>query len=63
METDRFLDVKAVRELTSLSRTEVYRRMKIGRFPRNIKLSRFRVAWLESEVRAWMAEQGREARA
>jgi prophage regulatory protein len=63
VETDRFLDVKAVRELTSLSRTEVYRRMKIGRFPRNIKLSRFRVAWLESEVRAWMAEQVRAARA
>lgn len=48
------LPIREVRRLTSLSNTELYRRMKAGRFPANIPLGPGRVAWWMSDVQAWM---------
>ena len=51
---DRLLSVKAVMERTSLSRSSLWRLERAGSFPaRRQKIGR-RVAWLESDVRAWM---------
>ena len=51
--TDRFLTTKTVSEITSLGKTTIYKGIKQGTFPRQVKLGA-RVGWLESEVRAWM---------
>lgn len=54
---DKFLTMDEVLERTALSKTEIYRRIKAGTFPRSIPLGRWKVVFLESEVRAWMEAQ------
>ncbi len=39
------LRLAAVREIVPLSRSEIYRRMALGQFPRPIKLGLRAVAW------------------
>lgn len=51
---ERFISIREVLNRTSLSKTEIYRRIRAGKFPRAAPLSPARVAWLESEVEAWM---------
>jgi len=53
----KFLRREAVEDLTGLSRSTVYQYMAEGRFPRPIKISSRVVAWVESEISAWMAER------
>jgi prophage regulatory protein len=58
METEtsiRLLKQSAVEDLTSLDRVTIWRRVRDGSFPRPLKISTNRVAWRESEVRAWVA--------
>lgn len=52
---DRYADLKRVLDLTSLSRSTIYREIASGRFPSPHKLSLGRVGWLCSEIEAWMA--------
>ena len=51
---DRFVSLKEVLRLTSLSRSHIYRLMEARTFPRRIPLGPTRKAFLESEVVAWM---------
>lgn len=53
----RFIKLREVKTLTTLSTTEIYRRMAAGTFPRQITLGPKSVVWIEAEVLAW-----REAR-
>lgn len=52
----RLLKRPEVRERTSLSDSELYRQIAAGTFPRAIRLTPNgrAVAWLESEVEAWI---------
>lgn len=54
--TKRLLKRPEVREKTSLSDSELYRQIGAGTFPRPIRLTPNgrAVAWLESEVDAWI---------
>ncbi|MCE8050270.1 AlpA family transcriptional regulator [Halomonas daqingensis] len=54
--TKRLLKRPEVREKTSLSDSELYRQIAVGSFPRPIRLTPNgrAVAWLESEVDAWI---------
>lgn len=47
----------AVKRLAGLSTTEIYRRMAEGRFPKSVPLGAKAVAWIESEVRGWVADR------
>jgi len=64
---ERFVALPEVRRLVVLSKTEIYRRMARGEFPRPVSLGGRRVAWLASEVERWMqarvAERDAAARA
>ncbi len=54
--TERFLALPEVRRLVGgLSKTQIYTRMGRDEFPRPVSLGNLRVAWLEREVRDWMA--------
>lgn len=53
----QMLKVRDVVRLTSLSRPTIYRMVKRGEFPRQIKLSKYRVAWRFSEIEAWLNSQ------
>lgn len=50
----RYLSTKAVIEIVSLSRSNIWRLEGAGKFPARRQLSPGRVGWVESEVLAWM---------
>lgn len=49
----RFIKLAQVKDYTSLSTSEIYRRIAAGTFPKQITLGPKSVAWIESEVLAW----------
>ncbi|HBP47788.1 AlpA family transcriptional regulator [Pseudomonas sp.] len=50
---DRFIREKDVLEITSLSRTTLWREVKRGRFPKPVVISAGRVGWRESALATW----------
>ncbi|KQU95199.1 AlpA family phage regulatory protein [Devosia sp. Root105] len=48
-----FLNIEAVRAKTSLSRSEIYRRIKAGEFPRAMVLGPRQKAWDSIEIEHW----------
>ncbi len=49
------LRIPEVRRLTGLSDSAIYRAVQRGQFPRPLKLSERSSAWVESEIRGWIA--------
>ena len=58
----RVLGIRAVCELTSLSRAHVYRRIQDHGFPKPIQLGGTRVGWRERDVLAWLESRFAESR-
>lgn len=54
-EGERLLSMKAVVTITSLSRTEINRRIKANKFPRPIAIGPHRVAFREADIRSYVA--------
>lgn len=52
----RFIKLAKVKDYTSLSTSEIYRRIAAGTFPAQVTLGPKSVAWIESEVLAWCDE-------
>ena len=52
--TDRLLRKSELRRVTSLPTTTQERLEAAGQFPKRIKVGPRAVAWLESEVQAWI---------
>ena len=46
-----------VERRTTHSRSEIYKRMRAGKFPRPVKLSRRVMAWVEQEVNDYVETQ------
>ena len=61
-EPRRFIRIKEVLSITSLSQSELYRRIKANTFPAQVKLAPGHVVWVLSEVDNWVAERIAEAR-
>ena len=57
-EPDRLIDIARVCQLTSLSRTTIWRLEGAGHFARRRQISPNRVGWLLSEILLCMREQG-----
>lgn len=53
----RFVNVKEVIQRTSLSRTTIWRMVKKGEFPSQIKIGMIRVAWLDMDIENWMNDR------
>ncbi|WP_341304341.1 AlpA family transcriptional regulator [Pseudomonas sp. TMP25] len=49
----RFIKLPKVKDYTSLSTSEIYRRIAAGTFPAQVNLGPKSVAWIETEVLAW----------
>ena len=49
----RFIKLTEVKVLTTLSTSEIYRRIAAGTFPAQIALGPKSVVWVEAEVIAW----------
>lgn len=56
-ELDRLLRRMEVQRITGLSRSSLYRLMASQNFPLAVQLSQNSVAWVASEVRAWILER------
>jgi prophage regulatory protein len=55
--TDRFISVRQVVDLTSLSRTTIWRAGRAGAFPRPHRLTPGRVGFSEAAVREWIVKR------
>jgi prophage regulatory protein len=53
----RFLKEKDVRQRVALSRTTIWRQVQAGTFPRPVRVGECAIAWIESEVDAWMKQR------
>ncbi|MFK0088738.1 helix-turn-helix transcriptional regulator [Pseudomonas sp. NPDC090755] len=53
--TDRFMRIDEVIHVTGLARNTIYRRMREGTFPQQIRLGPNSVAWLQSSISEWMS--------
>ncbi len=53
---DRFMRERDVLEVTSLSRTTLWRVIKQGKFPRAVAISPGRVGWRESSIVNWQQD-------
>lgn len=53
---ERLFSIKDVSRITSLSETTIYRRMKVGDFPKPVTISPNRVAWPSSVIAQWQAK-------
>ena len=52
--SERLIRVDDVKRLTGISRTQIWRLEKAGRFPRRRRLGPNSVAWVMSEVQAFV---------
>ena len=59
----RFLRIREVMQITGCSRASIYRGIKLGTFPAQIKTGPFAMAFIESEVVAWMQDRIAASRA
>lgn len=57
VQRERVLREPEVARLTGRSREQRWRDERAGSFPKRIRLGPNAVGWLESEVRAWLAER------
>jgi prophage regulatory protein len=53
---------KEVERLTALSRSRIYELMKQGEFPNPVRLGTMSVAWVEAEIREWIATRIADSR-
>ena len=53
----RFLRLPEVIQISGYRRSSIYEMIKAGNFPAPVHLGPRAVAWLESEVEAWMQER------
>ena len=49
----KVIKLATVKELTALSAASIYRLMKKGTFPKQIKLTEHSSAWIASEIQEW----------
>ena len=55
----RFLRLADVRSRVGLSRSQIYRQISSGDFPKAYSLGARAVAWLESDIEAWIESRVR----
>jgi prophage regulatory protein len=51
----RLIRLSEVRKLIGLSRSEIYRRISLGEFPKQVPLGERTVAWDADEIEAFIA--------
>ena len=57
LQLERYLREEQVLEVTTLSHATLWREVKAGRFPKQVRLGPNKVAWLRSEVLGWIGQR------
>ena len=55
--TERLIRRPEVESRTGLTCSRIYAEVKAGTFPKAVSIGKHAVAWIESEVDAWVAER------
>lgn len=55
-ELERILRMRTVLERTGLSRSTLYRKMRDGTFPKQVRISEHCCGWRESAINRWIAD-------
>ena len=55
--SNRLIPTIVVLDRVCLSKTELYRRINLGEFSKPLSIGRHRVAFVEAEVAAWIADR------
>lgn len=55
-EPERILRMRTVLERTGLSRSTLYRKMRDGTFPKQVRISEHCRGWRESAINRWIAD-------
>jgi prophage regulatory protein len=55
--SERLIPTSVVLDRICLSKTQLYRLINAGEFPKPVPIGRLRVAFLETEVAAWIEER------
>ena len=58
---ERFLSLAQIEQATSLKKSTVYGLIQRGEFPKPVTITARRVAWVSSEIQAWIAARVGEA--
>ena len=53
----QFIRLPQVKEITSLSKSTIYRLMEDGDFPKQVVLGARSVVWVKSQVEDWCAQK------
>lgn len=53
---DRIIRIRTVLDRTGLSRASIYRKIKEGSFPAQVKITVHGAGWHESAVNRWVAD-------
>ena len=59
---ENLIRLREVMKITGFGRSQIYKLINIGEFPKQIQISPGSVAWLESELETWMKERIRLSR-
>ena len=59
---ENLMRLPEVIKLTGFRRSQIYRLVNIGEFPKQVKISSKSAAWLESELEEWMDKKIQESR-
>ena len=52
-----FLRLKDIQQITSLSKSTIYRLISEGSFPKQVKVGKRAVVWVRSDVSNWMDQR------
>ncbi|NOX84053.1 MAG: AlpA family transcriptional regulator [Alphaproteobacteria bacterium] len=53
----RIIDLLEVRKRVVYSKNHIYRLMRAGEFPRQVRLGPARVGWVEDEIDEWIEQR------
>jgi prophage regulatory protein len=53
----KLLTIREVVAATRLSKLTIYKMVRAGKFPQQVRLAEQRVAWLAAEIDGWIADQ------
>ncbi|WP_206241674.1 helix-turn-helix transcriptional regulator [Novosphingobium terrae] len=59
VQPDRYLRLGAVLDRTGLGRSTIYRKIKEGTFPSQVRISTRCAGWLESAINDWLKNPAR----
>ena len=58
----RLLRLQEVKQKTGLSSASIYKQIRIGAFPKGIKITQRATAWSSEEVEEWISKKAEVAR-